>query len=233
MMTANKFPLFNAVLRSVTLILQESEGAHDLDHTLRVLNNAVLLAEEENLSARDRQILFLSCLLHDCARPEEFRSGGKLCHALLGGPKAEKILRELSCTDEELIRLVSQAVTRHRYRGKELPVTRIDKLLYDADKLDSIGAVGIGRAFHFAGRIGARLHNTEEEALSSEAYTREDSAYREYLVKLRHVAGRMLTGSGKRFAEERSAFMEEFFRELKKEVSFSKELFMEKEGCGT
>ena len=228
MMTANKFPLFNAVLRSVTLILQESEGAHDLDHTLRVLNNAVLLAEEENLSARDRQILFLSCLLHDCARPEEFRSGGKLCHALLGGPKAEKILRELSCTDEELIRLVSQAVTRHRYRGKELPVTRIDKLLYDADKLDSIGAVGIGRAFHFAGRIGARLHNTEEEALSSEAYTREDSAYREYLVKLRHVAGRMLTGSGKRLAAQRSAFMEEFFRELKAETSFGNGLFPEK-----
>lgn len=227
MMTSDS-RLFRSVLEAVTQILKESEGAHDLDHTLRVLNNAALLAEEENLSARDRQILFLSCLLHDCARPEEFHSGGKVCHALLGGPKAEKILRENSCTDEDLICRVSHAVTRHRYRGKEQPVTLTDKLLYDADKLDSIGAVGIGRAFHFAGRIGARVHNTEEEALASEAYTREDSAYREYLVKLRHVAGRMLTGSGKRLAAQRSAFMEEFFRELKAETSFGNGLFPEK-----
>ena len=227
MMTSDS-RLFRSVLEAVTQILKESEGAHDLDHTLRVLNNAALLAEEENLSARDRQILFLSCLLHDCARPEEFHSGGTVCHALLGGPKAEKILRENSCTDEDLICRVSHAVTRHRYRGKEQPVTLTDKLLYDADKLDSIGAVGIGRAFHFAGRIGARVHNTEEEALASEAYTREDSAYREYLVKLRHVAGRMLTGSGKRLAAQRSAFMEEFFRELKAETSFGNGLFPEK-----
>ena len=224
----NKSALFRAVLKKVTLILQESEGTHDLDHTLRVLRNAELLAESETLSDREKEVLFLGCLLHDCARPEEFRSGGKICHAQLGGPKAEKILHELACTDEELIRQVADAVVRHRYRGKDQPVTLVDKLLYDADKLDSIGAVGIGRAFHFAGRIGGRLHNTGEEALSSEAYSREDSAYREYLVKLRHVSGRMLTASGRSLGAQRSAFMDEFFRQLNLESGFEKELFSEK-----
>ena len=103
---------------------------------------------------------------------------------------------------------------RHRYRGKDQPETLIDKLVYDADKLDSIGAVGIGRAFHFAGRVGARLHNPAEEALAGSEYGREDSAYREYLVKLRHVPERMLTASGRAAAEERSAFMHEFFHRL-------------------
>lgn len=225
----SKNTLFQAVLKKVSLILKDSEGAHDLDHTLRVLNNAEHLAGSEVLTDKELQALFLSCLLHDCARPEEFASGGKVCHAQQGGPKSEKILRELGCTDEELIQLVSDAVVRHRYRGKDQPLTKVDKLLYDADKLDSIGAVGIGRAFHFAGRIGARVHNTEQEALTSQAYSREDSACREYLVKLRHVHGRMLTDPGKRLGAARSAFMEEFFRHLQEETAGTENLFPEKE----
>ena len=145
------------------------------------------------------------------------KSGGRICHAEQGGLKAPALLRELGCTDETLIEAVGKAVARHRYRGKNAPQNLIEKIVYDADKLDSIGAVGVGRAFHFAGRIGAKLHNTSEAALNSEAYSEEDSAYREYLVKLRSVPERMLTVTGRKLAEDRSAFMHEFFRRMNEE----------------
>jgi uncharacterized protein len=93
-----------------------------------------------------------------------------------------------------------------------------EQIIYDADKLDSIGAVGIGRAFHFAGREGAKLHNSAEAALNSAAYSREDSAYREYLVKLRHIPERMLTVAGRELAIERAAFMDQFFQRLNHEI---------------
>ena len=92
------------------------------------------------------------------------------------------------------------------------------QVVFDADKLDSIGAVGIGRSFHFAGRIGARLHNTMEEALGSASYSREDSAYREYLVKLRYIHERMLTAEGRRMALARHQSMVGFFERLCCEV---------------
>ncbi|HOK04922.1 MAG TPA: hypothetical protein PLN24_06695, partial [Victivallales bacterium] len=94
-----------------------------------------------------------------------------------------------------------------------------EKIVYDADKLDSLGAIGIGRAFHFAGRIGARLHNTEQEALSSNSYTKEDTAYREYLIKMRHIPEKMLTKTGKKIALKRLKFMKLFFEKLNKEFS--------------
>ncbi len=196
--------------------LSGAPGCHDYDHTERVVRNARKLARQE-LEESDTEsylAVSLAALLHDVARPEELRSEGRICHAQAGSGKSAKILRECGCEDETLIRLVSDAVRRHRYRGKDQPETLIDKLVYDADKLDSIGAVGIGRAFHFAGRVGARLHNPAEEALAGSEYGREDSAYREYLVKLRHVPERMLTASGRAAAEERSAFMHEFFHRL-------------------
>ena len=178
-----------------------------------------MLAELELEPEDSRSFLAVSlaAMLHDIARPEEMKSNGKICHAQAGYGKAIRFLRECGCDDEALIQLVANAVKRHRYRGKDQPETLIDKILYDADKLDSIGAVGIGRAFHFAGRIGARLHNPASEAVAGEAYGREDSAYREYLVKLRNVPERMLTASGRNAATERAEFMHEFFRKLCRE----------------
>ena len=200
--------------RMKTILASAGEGCHDFDHTLRVLENARMLADEEACTEAEKFMIELAALLHDCARPEEFASRGKVCHAALGAEKAESILRDHGCRDEAMIRTVCDAVRCHRYRGKARPQSRVAKVLYDADKLDSIGAVGIGRAFHYAGCLGARLHNTEAEARNSPEYSREDTAYREYLVKLRHIPERLTTASGRRHARERTEFMHEFFQRM-------------------
>ena len=80
----NPAGLLKAVQEQVKEILAHEEGCHDFDHTLRVLKNARLLAEEESCSDQEKAMVELAALLHDCARPEEFESGGKLCHAALG-----------------------------------------------------------------------------------------------------------------------------------------------------
>jgi len=86
------------------------------------------------------------------------------------------------------------------------------KVLFDADKLDSIGAVGIGRAFWFAGHIGAKLHNGEHTGVEhTKAYTKDDTAYREFIVKLRKVKDLLFTAEGRRLAEERHGYMVSFF----------------------
>ena len=118
-----------------------------------------------------------------------------------------------------MIESVGQAVARHRYRGKNAPQNLIEKIVYDADKLDSIGAVGIGRAFLFAGQIGARLHNPEQDHSRTSSYSLEDSAYREFQVKLSQVKDQMLTESGRRLAQERHDFMLTFFTQLTRETS--------------
>ncbi len=215
MMTAIELiQLRETVQQQIKTILASGDGCHDFDHTLRVLKNARVLAEEEACTEEEKLLIELAALLHDCARPEEFASGGKICHAVLGAEKAERILREQGCLDAAVIRAVCDAVRCHRYRGSVRPRTMVDKVLHDADKLDSIGAVGIGRAFHYAGRLGARLHNTEAEARNSPEYSREDTAYREYLVKLCHIPERLMTVSGRKHARDRADFMHEFFRRM-------------------
>ncbi|MBE6404633.1 MAG: HD domain-containing protein [Lentisphaerae bacterium] len=212
--------LFQRVLQRVRAIFSGVRGGHDLDHTMRVYVNACKIAEME-LPAEDlesRRIIRYAALLHDCARPEEDSGKGNVCHAALGRIKSVKILRELGCTDEAFLHAVGECVGKHRYRGKDTPETPAEKIVYDADKLDSIGAVGIARTFHFASHVGARIHNTEKQALEGAEYGPEDTGYREYLVKLRNVPGRMLTASGKALAVQRGEFMKSFFDELNAET---------------
>jgi len=213
--------IIKKVEEKVRKSLLSAPGCHDWDHTRRVFYNAVKIAEEEmKHSIVDIFIIKTAALLHDIARPEELKREGKICHALLGSKIAPDILRECGVSDEKIIAKIAECIKRHRYRGKNPPPETIEeKIIFDADKLDSIGAVGVGRAIHFSGRIGSRLHNTEEEAINSVAYSENDSAYREYLVKLRHIPDKMLTDSGKKFATKRIEFMHLFFNTLNKETS--------------
>lgn len=206
--------LLQRVFSHVEKTLEGAPSCHDFAHTLRVFAHAKKLLEMEKADKNISLAVHLSALLHDIARPQEMASEGKVCHAALGGKMVPGILRSLGVKDETLINTIANAVSRHRFRGKNKPENEVDRILYDADKLDSIGAVGIGRAFHFAGRVGAALHNTKEEALASPPYGKGDTAYREYLVKLQFVPERMLTESGKLLAKERKEYMDEFFRRM-------------------
>lgn len=209
--------IFQRLVRQIRALLESAPGCHDWDHTCRVLANARHLAEAE---VADLRIVCFSALLHDIGRVEEMVAKGKFCHAELGARRVPALLTEAGETDSAFIEQVVHCVRAHRYRshGNERPQTLESRVIYDADKLDAIGAIGLGRAFHFAGRTGARLHNSSKEALSNVSYSREDTAYREYLVKLRHLREAMLTCAGRQAAEQRHRFMQDFFRELHREI---------------
>ena len=211
----NRQDLWQTFEGIVTAKLANAPGCHDYAHTLRVLHNAELLLQTE--PDADSFVVRTAALFHDFARPEELASDGKQNHAQLGADLVRIELEQLGC-EPDFVDHVTSCIRTHRYRGKLIPETLEAKIVYDADKLDSTGAFGIARAFHFAGRIGACLHNTAEEAVNSDAYGKNDSAYREYLVKLRHLPGKMLTESGRELAKERAVFMDEFFSRLNNEA---------------
>jgi uncharacterized protein len=195
----------------------DSRGSHDWDHTKRVLRLCLRIGRKEGA---DLDILKLAALLHDIGRGQEDRSGGRVCHGRTGAAMAGKLMA-LYGIDAGTIRDVVHCIRTHRFRKKAVPQTLEAKVLFDADKLDSIGAVGIGRAFLFAGEVGARLHDKEINLRKTKPYTRDDTAYREFLVKLGRVKDRMFTREGKLIAAERHRFMVQFFDRLNRETDGS------------
>ena len=215
---AFKEELFPALCDKVRGILDTLPHCHGLDHTLRVWNVAMHIAEKEG---GELWTVAYGAMLHDIGRASELDGNGSRCHAAVGAEKAADVMREIGVSDECFVKNVQECVRTHRYRNRagEPPASLEAKIVFDADKLDSMGAIGIGRAFHFAGRIGARVHNTKTAALNADSYSSEDTAWREYLVKQQYLHEAMLTTEGKRLAEERHDFMRQFFSRLNLEVN--------------
>jgi uncharacterized protein len=190
-------------------------GSHDFGHVERVL----LLCERiRRAEGGDPDVLRLAALLHDLGRTDRHHGKGSGGHAARGARLARKILRRHE-VDEPTIDAVVRCIATHSFRARLRPETIEAKVLFDADKLDSIGAIGVGRAFLFAGEIGAKAHNAPGTNVEhTRAYSREDTAYREYLVKLRFLRDGMTTREGRRLAADRHRYMQAFFRRLAREA---------------
>ena len=132
----------------------ESNGSHDWYHTKRVYDLCMKIGKVEGA---DLDILGAAAYLHDIGRPFQDMAKGKICHAEKGAELACEILSEIDIP-EEYKKNIIHSIRAHRFRGENRPETLEARVLFDADKLDSIGAVGIGRAFLFAGEVGAMLH---------------------------------------------------------------------------
>jgi uncharacterized protein len=203
-----------AIAEKAAVYFKNSRGSHDWSHTERVTKLCLRIGKKEGA---DLEILQIAALLHDIGREEQDRSKGKICHAAVGAQFARTLLEEVGLEAEKLERII-HCIQTHRFRGNKAPQSIEARVLFDADKLDSIGAVGIGRAFLFAGEVGATVHNNGVDFTKTTSYSKEDTAFREFSVKLRKVKDRMLTSEGNNIAQERHAFMEQFFNRLHDEV---------------
>lgn len=184
-------------------------GSHDWQHTLRVLSLCRRIGQHEGA---DMITLEAAAYLHDIGRaiPVQKSEGRPMCHALRGSQMAETILIPLSLSTARKKNII-HCVRTHRFRGNQAPESLEARVLFDADKLDAIGAVGIARAYLFAGELGACLHNPELPPDQAVAYSRDDTGHREYAVKLSKIKDRMQTAQGRKMAQARHAFMETFF----------------------
>ncbi|HSJ56114.1 MAG TPA: HD domain-containing protein [Anaerolineae bacterium] len=185
-----------------------AEAVHDFDHVLRVLALAERLARAEGA---DLEIVRTAALLHDAARG---KSGHD--HAEAGAEIARHLLIDQPAGKVEA---VAHAIAAHRFRGGPEPATVEARVLHDADKLDAIGAVGIGRAFHYGGQHGQRLWAEVADGYQETPASRaEHTPAHEYVYKLARIRERLLTESARQLAEERHAFMVRFFQQLEREV---------------
>ncbi|NIS19865.1 MAG: HD domain-containing protein [Thermoplasmata archaeon] len=195
--------------------------SHDLDHVRRVVALARHIARVEGA---DEVLVACAAYLHDMERGREDAGGED--HAVAGARMARDVLGGSDLFGDREVELVAGAIASHRYRSGPPPSTLEAQCLHDADKLDALGAVGVGRAYMMAGEHGQRLHNrvggNETARHVGDIDHSRYSPVEEYTVKLRHLPDRMTTEEGRRIARRRAEFMASFFEELEAEVGGSR-----------
>ncbi len=207
-MTAEQQNIIDNTVTFVKQTLKGAEGGHDWFHIERVWNTAKSLSKTEQV---DVFVVELGALLHDIA-DSKFHDGDETV-----GPQLAKAFledQEVNPSSVDHIITIIQNISfgggnqTQKFRSPELDV------IQDADRLDAIGAIGIARTFNYGGFKNRELYNpdippnlqmTKEEYKKSTAPT-----INHFYEKLLLLKDRMNTESGKKMAEQRHQFMEQF-----------------------
>jgi len=192
--------------------LKNAEGGHDWFHIERVYKNSILIAKNEQCNL---EIVKLGALLHDIA-DSKFNDGDETI-----GPKIARKFLEKEKVKKETINHVVAIIENISFKGgnfeKKFTSKELD-IVQDADRLDALGAIGIVRTFNYGGfknraiynpNIAPKFNMSKEEYKNSEAPT-----INHFYEKLLLLKNKMNTESGKKIAEERHLFMENFLSQF-------------------
>jgi len=169
-------------------------AAHKWDHVNRVHKMALDLSKEEK--SIDMEILEISALLHDIDEPYNDKEG----HVKRSVKKAEEILKQINYPNERLVKVLENIALHSSEEIK--PKTSMEaKILYDADKLDGLGAVGIARVFTLCGQHGM----TPEQAIEY------------YKKKIKQAFPFLQTEKAKKIMEEELKYVKSFITKFNKE----------------
>jgi uncharacterized protein len=192
------------------------DAAHDFDHVLRVAHLAVQIAQAERA---DEEVVLLAAFLHDV--PSVVHGVTRSAHHLAAAEFARQYLtmHEMAPNRREN---VVHCIEAHRFRDQSIqPATIEAKCLYDADKLDSIGAVGVARAFAFAGHHGNRLWIESVAAtppMDAKPLGSDYTPVHEFVYKLRQILATLYTPTARHIGAQRQVFMEQFYEQLDAEM---------------
>ena len=188
-------------------------GGHEIHHTERVYNMAITLAKEESV---DLDILRAAALLHDIARLKESNKEIE-CHAKGGSKIAEEILSEIDFPKEK-IKEVVYAIKVHRNSHKINPKTKEAAILQDADRLDCLGAIIVGRVFSFDGKHGIPIHTPKIPPKEEYEPYGDSSGINHFYEKVFKLKPETFhTKKAKELAKKRYKFLKEFVEEFIKE----------------
>lgn len=207
--------IISETVKFVKDILTGAEAGHDWWHIYRVLNNARLIAQSQTAN---NFVIELAALLHDIA-DSKFNDGDEN----IGPEKAGDFLRSVH-VDESIIEHIQHIIRNMSFRSglgnvnfhsKELEIVQ------DADRLDAMGAIGIARAFAYGGFKNREIYNPEISPalnMSKEEYKNSTApTINHFYEKLLLLKDKMNTDTGRKLAEERHRFMENYLEQFQNE----------------
>jgi uncharacterized protein len=190
-----------------------ADAAHDLSHVKRVVNNTVYLTD---ITKANSLVTFPAAWLHDCvavAKDSPLRSQG----SKLAADAATLFLSEIGYPEERLAD-VYHAIEAHSFTADIPPRSLEAQVVQDADRLDSLGAIGIARCLLVGGRLNRPLCDSVDPFCDSREP--DDSLYTldHFYTKLFKLPNTMQTEAGRTEAHRRAALMQDYLDKLRSEI---------------
>lgn len=191
--------MFEVVEEYVRSVLQNETTGHDYYHSIRVMNNAVLIAKDMVV---DIELIKVCSLVHDL-----------IDHKLVNDIESAKndLKKCLSKAEYSVAEIASifTIIENISYSKGNVPQSLEGKIVQDADRLEALGAIGIARTFAYGGKNNRLIYDPEHKG--------NDDSIAHFYDKLLKLELLMNTKNAKVIARERTAYMKEFLQRFYQE----------------
>ena len=191
---------------------------HDYRHICRVIKNANDIMKDETLAQSQVDLIHAAIYVHDVIDDKVTTDPDKALQDV------DQCLKD-ACVTEEEIHHIHDIITHMSYSRNlqsRYELTLEGQIVQDADRIDSLGAMGIARTFYYAGQAGHLLYDEERprdlETLTTDNYRNQGTAINHFYEKLIHLHKTMNRPSAKRLAKERTEVIESFLDQFNHET---------------
>lgn len=192
------------------------DAAHDPEHIFRVLYQSLKIASKR-AGKINYDVLIAACLLHDIGREKQFKNPD-ICHAEIGGIMAKEYLLKNGWSEDNAEH-VNKCISSHRFRGNTVPGTIEAKILFDSDKLDAIGCLGIARTLLYIGFTGENIYTTKDGKIClGENKEDEETFFKEYNIKLKRLYDKFYTEEAMEEARRQKEYAQLFYDKLLEQI---------------
>ena len=206
--------MVNHALEFAKRLLEKDSTGHDYHHILRVTKLALRIAQTE--SGADPELVGLIAALHDV-------DDRKLSPETCKNQDNARCFLENAGLETGKIAMILKGIRQISFKGTDsvAPDSLEARCVQDADRLDAIGAIGIGRAFAFGGARGRSMYDPEQPpimGMDGETYAKtQGPTINHFYEKLLLLKDMMNTETGKAMAAHRHGYMEQFLEEFFRE----------------
>ena len=193
--------------------LESADAAHDAAHVQRVVNNALKFAEIE---AADLSIVVPAAWLHDCVtvcKSSDLRNNA----SQLSADKAQELLKSWNYPQENIAE-IKHAIVAHSYSANITPQTLAAKIVQDADRIDSIGAIGVARMMMVGGKMDCTLYHVDDPFCQNRQPQDRNWTIDHFYSKLLKLNSGFHTQAAQTEAQKRHDYMLNFLKQLESEI---------------
>lgn len=209
-MNKQKYEIIEKYMRSC---MDNNDTAHGYQHVYRVLYNALELSKEYEV---DNEVLIASSLLHDIGRDSQCKNAN-IDHAKIGAEMAYLYLTSNGWSKNKANH-IKECISTHSNRE----ACSIEaKIVYDADKLDIIGAIGIARLIAHSGIVSHPLYSVNNHGMVlSGGKNEKGSFFRQYNQDFKKIYDRFYTNKAKKIAQNKKETSLDYYNKLFEEVCY-------------
>ena len=194
--------------------LESADAAHDAAHVQRVAVNALKFAKIERA---DLEIVMPAVWLHDCvsvSKSSDLRSKA----SQLSADKAEELLNNWKYPTQNM-QEIKHAIAAHSYSANITPKTLEAQIVQDADRIDSIGAIGVARMMMVGGKMDCSLYHEEDPFCEDREPQDRNWTIDHFYSKLLKLNSGFHTQAAKNEAQRRHDYMLNFLKQLESEIN--------------